>query len=256
MELLQATLNLGTFILLMLAVLFAALMRAFSGFGFAMMAVPVFSLFLLPADAVVLAAILTLSVSAITYKAWWGQFNVRVFLPMLGGSVVGTAIGVLFLTTASTTEFQLWIGITVVVACVFVSRLKPGVGGEIRFLPSATGVASGLMNGAFAIPGPPVIAYAMICIPEPAKSRAFLMAFFFASNAIAFGMFLNAGVVTTTPLVLLLVAMPVMIMGDRLGAWLFHRVGGAAYRPVAFVVSMAIGVALIVKALWFSGAAL
>ncbi len=154
MELLQATLNLGTFVLLMLAVLFAALMRAFSGFGFAMMAVPVFSLFLLPADAVVLAAILTLSVSAITYKAWWGQFDARVFLPMLGGSVVGTAIGVLFLTTASTTEFQLWIGITVVVACVFVSRLKPGVGGEVRFLPSATGVASGLMNGAFAITWP------------------------------------------------------------------------------------------------------
>ena len=95
----------------------------------------------------------------------------------------------------------------------------------------------------------------MICIPEPGRSRAFLMAFFFASNAVAFGMFLNAGVVTATPLILLVVAMPVMMIGDRVGAWLFHRVGGAAYRPVAFVVSMALGVGLIVKAIWFSAAA-
>ena len=255
MELLQSILTPATLTLLMSSVLFAALMRAFSGFGFAMMAVPVFSLFLQPADAVVLAAILTLSVSALTYKAWWGQFDARVFMPMLGGSVVGTAIGVMFLTRASTTEFQLWIGITVVFACLFVSRLKPGAGSNIRFLPTVTGAASGLMNGAFAIPGPPVIAYAMICIPEPARSRAFLMAFFFASNAVAFGVFLNAGVVTLTPLILLVVAMPVMMIGDRVGAWLFHRVGGAAYRPVAFVVSMALGVGLIVKAIWFSAAA-
>lgn len=255
MELLQSILTPATLTLLMLGVLFAALMRAFSGFGFAMMAVPVFSLFLQPADAVVLAATLTLSVSALTYKAWWGQFDIRVFIPMLGGSVVGTAIGVMFLTRASVTEFQLWIGITVVFACLFVSRLKPGAGGNVRFLPSVTGAASGLMNGAFAIPGPPVIAYAMICIPDPARSRAFLMAFFFASNAIAFGMFLNAGVVTPTPLILLVVAMPMMMIGDWMGAWLFHRVGGAAYRPVAFVVSMAIGIGLVVKAIWFSAPA-
>ena len=38
----------------------AALLRAFTGFGFAMIAVPVFSLLLLPAEAVVLAASLTM----------------------------------------------------------------------------------------------------------------------------------------------------------------------------------------------------
>ena len=41
----------------------AALLRAFTGFGFAMIAVPVFSLLLLPNEAVVLAATLTLAIS-------------------------------------------------------------------------------------------------------------------------------------------------------------------------------------------------
>ena len=52
----------------------AALLRAFTGFGFAMIAVPVFSLLLLPNEAVVLAATLTIAVSSTSYKEWWGTF--------------------------------------------------------------------------------------------------------------------------------------------------------------------------------------
>ena len=54
--------------LVALAVLFAALMRSFSGFGFALMAVPVFSLFLTPGDSVVLSTSLTSAIITPTYK--------------------------------------------------------------------------------------------------------------------------------------------------------------------------------------------
>ena len=43
-------------LLVALSVGLAALIRAFTGFGFAMLVVPAFSLFLLPGDAVVLSA--------------------------------------------------------------------------------------------------------------------------------------------------------------------------------------------------------
>ena len=49
----------------LLSVCLAALMRAFTGFGFAMLAVPVFSLFLLPGDAVVLSAALACCIIAL-----------------------------------------------------------------------------------------------------------------------------------------------------------------------------------------------
>lgn len=233
-----------------LAVLFASFMRAFTGFGFALLAVPVFSLFLVPGDSVVLAAVLTLAVSAMTYKAWWGKFPVRELLPMALGSVLGSAVGVRFLAGASLVEFQLWIGITVIVACLALARLQPRDERGGRWLAGGTGVFSGLMNGAFAIPGPPVVAYVMMCIADAERSRAFLMAFFFFSNLIALLMFHSAGVVTPLPFQLLVVAMPVMLLGDRLGAWLFQRVGGAAYRPVAFGISLSVGIAITAKALF------
>ena len=233
-----------------LGVLFAALMRAFSGFGFALMAVPVFSLFLVPGDAVVLSALLTLLVSGITYKAWFGKYPTELMPPSVAGSIVGTGIGVYFLSSLSVEQFQLWIGLSVIVACVLLSRFKPRESAGSPALAGVVGVGSGLMNGAFAIPGPPVIVYVMATIHDPVKSRAFLMAFFIASNAISLMMFWIAGLVTSTPFYLLLVAFPVMLLGDRLGAWLFLRVGGQAYRPVALIVSLSVGVAITAKALW------
>ena len=221
----------------------AALLRAFTGFGFAMIAVPVFSLLLLPNEAVVLAATLTIAVSSTSYKEWWGKFPVDQFLPMITGSFAGTAVGVYLLSGMSRSEFQLWIGLCVIAATLATAFVKPSTKQRVpKPLTTGTGVASGLMNGAFAIPGPPVVVYAMAVIAEPAAARAFLMAFFFASNVLAVMMFSVAGMVTATPLVLLLLAFPLSFLGDLLGHHAFRRFGGASYRPVALFVALALGV--------------
>ena len=81
-------------------------------------------LFLLPGDAVVLSAALALILGLIGYRSWWRQFPVAPAVPMISGSVIGTAIGVWFLASLSVAQFQLWIGISVVVASVALSRAE------------------------------------------------------------------------------------------------------------------------------------
>ena len=220
----------------------AALLRAFTGFGFAMIAVPVFSLLLVPNEAVVLAATLTIAVSFTSYKEWWGKFPVDQFTPMILGSLAGTAIGVYLLSGMSRSEFQLWIGLSVIVATLATAMLRPPNKVSVpKSVTAGTGVVSGLMSGAFAIPGPPVVVYVMAVIADPGAARAFLMAFFFSSNVIALVMFTVADMVTATPLILLLLAFPMSFIGDQLGHRGFHRFGGNAYRPVALVVALALG---------------
>ena len=58
MEILFTQLSPVEMTLMASGILCAAAMRAFTGFGFALMAVPLLSLFLLPTDAVVLVALL------------------------------------------------------------------------------------------------------------------------------------------------------------------------------------------------------
>ena len=228
----------------------AALIRAFTGFGFAMLVVPVFSLILAPKDAVVLSAVLALILGLVTYRAWWGLFPLAPVLPMMAGAFFGTAVGVWFLSSLSVLEFQIWIGVLVAGASLALARFTPGERPASHTVALGTGVASGLMNGAFAIPGPPVILYAVATLKDPAQSRAFLMMFFFGSSIVSLVMFSLAGLVSTRPFQLLWVAIPAMWLGNQLGNAAFHRFAGAAYRPFVVGLCILIGLSISTKALF------
>ncbi len=231
------------------AVGLAALIRAFTGFGFAMLVVPVFSLLLTPGDAVVLSAVLAFILGLVSYRSWWGLFPGAPVIPMLAGACLGTAVGVWFLSSLSVVEFQLWIGLLVVVASVALARFQPNERPASHPVAMGTGVASGLMNGAFAIPGPPVILYVVATLTDPVQSRAFLMMFFFGSSVVSLLMFAAAGLVTPRPFQLLWVAIPAMWLGNLLGNWAFRRYAGGAYRPFVVGLCILIGLSISVKAL-------
>jgi len=224
----------------------AALIRAFTGFGFAMLVVPVFSLILTPGDAVVLSAVLALLLGLVSYRSWWGLFPLAPVVPMMAGAVVGTAAGVWFLSSLSVVAVPFWIGVLVVVASLALARFTPEERPASRPVALGTGVASGLMNGAFAIPGPPVILYVVATLTDPIQSRAFLMMFFFGSSIVSLLMFGFADLITPRPFQLLWVAIPAMWLGNQLGNVAFRRFAGAAYRP--FVVGLCIFIGLSIAA--------
>ena len=229
-------------------VVFAAVMRAFTGFGFALTAVPVFSLFMAPSEAVVLSAGLTLAVSLITLKSYWGQYPLRPMLPMVAMALVGTAVGAWGLRYISPEQFKLWIGLSVIGACIALGFFKPRKREPNTLLAAPVGLSSGLMNGAFAIPGPPIIIYAIATETDPQRSRALLMTFFLFSAIIALGSYSVAGFVTAQSPWLFVLAFPAMFLGDKLGFFLFYRFGGALYRRVALAVLFAVGVAITARA--------
>lgn len=249
-QLLQVSWDQG--LLVALSVGLAALIRAFTGFGFAMLVVPAFSFFLLPRDAVVLSAVLALLLGLLSYRSWWRLFPAAPAGPMVTGSVIGTAVGVWFLASLSVNEFQLWIGISVVIASAALSRFNPSERPASAPVSLTTGVASGLMNGAFAIPGPPVILYVVATISDPVKSRAFLMMFFWCSSLVSLVMFGVAGLITSKPFQLLWIALPAMWLGNRIGNWAFARFAGAAYRPFVVGLCIVIGLSISLKALFWS----
>ena len=70
----------------------------------------------------VLSSVLAFLLGLLSYRSWWGLFPVAPARPMVAGSVIGTAIGVWFLASLSVAEFQLWIGVSVVIASVVLAR--------------------------------------------------------------------------------------------------------------------------------------
>lgn len=227
----------------------AAVLRAFTGFGFGLAAVPVFSLMMAPTQAVVLSTSLTLTISLFTLRTFWGQYPLRALLPMLAFALVGTIAGVILLGGLSVRQFQLWIGLIVILACLVLTLYRPRhqqPGGGVN---GVTGLASGLMNGAFAIPGPPIIIYAMATQPNPARSRALLMTFFLFSSVLALASYGTAGFMTAASPWLFAATFPAMYLGDKLGYFLFRRFGAVLYRRVALAVLFAIGALTMLRAL-------
>jgi uncharacterized membrane protein YfcA len=252
MEFLQASIlgiPVGHLFLIWSAILLAALLRAFTGFGFALAAVPVFAFFLTPGQAVVLSASLALGIGIVTGRGFWRDVPREAMKPLVAMAVPGTVLGALLLVQMSPRHFQLWIGLAVITACVMLSfyhpsgyRSRPVVGG-------LAGLASGLLNGAFAIPGPPVIVYAMATEPMPERVRALLLAYFTLCALMALVSYAGAGLVNLHSLWLFLLAFPAMVIGDRVGTELFRRYGSDLHRRVAVLTLFVIGLAATGRAL-------
>jgi uncharacterized protein len=230
-------------------VVLAAVLRAFTGFGFGLAAVPVFALLMAPTQAVVLSSSLALTMSLLTLRTYWGRYPLKPLLPMLAMALVGTLGGAFLLVDISPRQFKLWIGLAVIAACVLLSTYRPGRHQPGLALGGATGLVSGILNGAFAIPGPPVIIYAMATESDAVRSRALLMTFFLFSAMLALATYTAAGFVTPASPALFLLAFPAMWVGDKLGYSLFRRFGTAMYRRVALVVLLGVGVGITANAL-------
>lgn len=236
-------------LLIWLGVVAAAVLRSFTGFGFGLAAVPLFSLVMPPTQAVVLSSSLTLAISLLTVRTYWGRCPLRPMLPMLAAALAGTALGVMLLGSFSLRQFQLWIGIAVIAVSLVLGFYRPARRSPGLAVNTGTGLLSGVLNGAFAIPGPPVIIYAMATQDEPARSRALLLTFFLFSAFLALVSYGLAGFITPTSPWLFVLAFPAMYLGDKVGYYLFRRFGSVLYRRVALLVLLGVGTAVTLRSL-------
>ncbi|SDP21047.1 hypothetical protein SAMN05660330_02084 [Desulforhopalus singaporensis] len=230
-------------------IIFAGLLRAFTGFGFALAAVPVLALVLTPVQTVVLTAALSLGIGVVTLFVYWRYVPRSTLAWLLFFSLVGTYLGSLLLVAFTPQDFQLWIGLSVILASILLGLVKPGkaktAGGKSKtgsFVRGVAGLFSGVMNGAFAIPGPPVIVYVMATEADPNRSRSLMIAFWTLSSALALCIYGGQGLVGFQALWLFVLSFPAMVVGDKLGYSLFKRYGSSFYRRVSLATLVAIGV--------------
>jgi uncharacterized membrane protein YfcA len=227
----------------------AALLRAFTGFGFALVAVPAYALFFAPGEAVVLCSSLVVILGVQTFPVYRHAMDLRQRWPLFAAALPGTVFGALMLRWLDPQQFRLSLGVLTILASLLLARFRPSRTAASPQLAGMVGLASGFCNGAFAVPGPPVIVYVMATESDPARSRGLMIGFFSFSGLLALCSFFVLGFVSQRTLLLALLAYPAMYAGDRLGYLAFLRYGARQYRPVAIALCLAIGVAITLRAL-------
>src|SRR5215469_4431448 len=231
---------LGTFIVLAAITFGSALLYAISRFGFAVLAVPLFLLFLDPAPAIELVIIISTALSIVVLRGLLQAIAPWLLLRLVLGSLVGLPLGLAAFRYADpilvrTAAGAMIFGFAILMA---VSRLRSGRPGQGKHwtalemrpgLDLAAGAVSGIASALVGQPGPPVLIYLLLAGAAVSTVRATLLAFFalsygvtLASHAATIGIpvptWLAAGVLLPFAFFGGLAGRPI---GDRLGAEAF-----------------------------------
>jgi uncharacterized membrane protein YfcA len=211
------------------AALGSAFVRGLTGFGMAILLVPVLALALPPVEAVVLTNALSLMIGATEIRTLvrdaeptaWG----------IGGLVVlTTPLGLYALSLTGTDVARLVIALIALSA--FVAILLPRRGAKVpgKLATGGVGVLSGLMTGYAGMPGPPVVPYyAGRELPRATIKASMQLIFTIAASAgLASATWL--GILRLELLLFALLMLPLIIAGNRLGARVSGRISDPVWR--------------------------
>lgn len=225
----------------------SAILRTFSGFGFALAAVPIFSIYLSPIDSVILSALLVFAISLLRVKTFYNQTPLRPLLPMLIMLLLGSFVGTYLLTTMSAEGFRALAGFCVVLACIALT-LRPSRVNTERFLMSGiAGLVSGLMNGLLAMAGPAMIVHTLLSEADPRSARIRLMTILFIATILALVSYSLAGLMSVQIFIYFLISLPSLYLGDKFGNALFELYGEKFYRTIAISILFAIGFSTLIS---------
>jgi len=221
----------GIFIVLAATTFGSALLYAISGFGFAVLAAPLFLLFLDPARAIQLVIIISTVLSIAVLRGLLPAIAPWLLLRLALGSLVGLPLGLVAFRYSDPTLVRAAAGAMILGFAILmaVSRRRSGQPAQGKLwtafamspgLDFAAGAVSGIASALVGQPGPPVLIYLLLAQAEARTVRATLLAFF----ALAYGVTLASHAAT---------------IGIPVSTWLaagilipFAFFGGLAGRPI------------------------
>ncbi|MBV8506725.1 MAG: sulfite exporter TauE/SafE family protein [Alphaproteobacteria bacterium] len=236
----------------------AALLQAVSGFGFAVLAVPLYLLFVDPAKAVQLVIVLSTALSFAVVPGLRRTIAPALLLRLIAGSLAGLPIGLFSFRYADRLLVRLGVGVTILAFAVMMAAFRRRGGrpwtpfGRTQPRDLAAGAVAGVATALVGMAGPPVLIYLLLTGTAAQTVRATLLAFFalsygatLASHAATIGIpgptWAAAAILAPFALFGGLVGRPI---GDRLGSDGFAILAIALLTAAGLYTAAAAGVEL------------
>jgi uncharacterized membrane protein YfcA len=235
----------------------AAIVRGFSGFGFSLLSITAISLFMPAREIVPSIFLLEVAASLNMIPAIWRDIDWRGIAFLLLGYVVALPFGVYALANVPAPPMQLALGLFVIVTAIMMLR-----GFRLEKTPgpvatTATGAASGLLNGAFGTGGPPVVLFYFSTPAAAAVGRASVIAFFLSTDTLGLAELARNGLVTQQSFIQFVAWLPALLIGVFAGAKGFKHMDPAKFRMAVLWILVALAVLGLGKAgydLWIAPA--
>lgn len=227
---------------------FAAAVQMASGFGFALVSVPLLALVVGPHDAVLLALVM-----GTVFNGWQAvegrrEVDRAVLARVLVGAAFGLPVGYLLYQELGKDSLTVVVGVLVLVAAASLWRgwSLPATG---RGIDLVAGLCTGVLTTSTATNGPPIVTMLQARGLAPAAFRAMATTVFLVLDLLAVCVFTATGELDGTDLAVAAVALPVVVVGGYLGFRARRLLTPAAFRRVVLLLLAATGAAAVLAGL-------
>jgi hypothetical protein len=237
--------TLGAWLLIAAAVFLGGAVRGATGFGGALVMVPLLAQAAAPATAVSLVLLIECVGYADMLRHAGRRIQWRAILPLTVAAILAVPLGVYLVT-----HLAVPVMMRIIAACVIGSALVLLTGWHYAGAPGwpatvGVGAAAGLLDGLAGVPGPPVALF-LYGGPQPARTvRDNLVGFFLLLDLATLAAFAMEGTLRGELLWLGALSLPVSMLGNALGVRLARWLPEALLRRLALGLILLAGLALL-----------
>jgi uncharacterized membrane protein YfcA len=227
-----------------LIVLFAFFTRALTGFGGALLCVPLLALFFDMQFVVPVECSLEVVLSLILVPRVWRLVDGRNLAVLLVGALAGSFIGVGLLQSLTDASLKGALGVFVILAGLhLLHRNRAGEAPPIsRAWGLVAGVIGGVLGGVFGTPGPAYVAYLAYQTSDQKVFRATLITLFAIEYTWRLVLFIRAGLYTMTELEFSLWLVPSVVAAAVGGHFIHPRLDERVFRSIVCALLIVSGV--------------
>jgi uncharacterized membrane protein YfcA len=226
----------------------AAVAQGLSGFGFALISVPLLALVVPVKAAIVAGAAFGLVQSAFVvardrrHVAWRSAAVVVVV------AATGMPIGLVVITRVPAEPLQIAVATTVLMFTALLWR-RVRLPTDSPAAEVGVGLVSGVLSTSTGMSGPPLVIALQVRSIAPSAFRATLATVFVAGSALSFLLFWSQGLVTADALRTTTAGLPGLLVGILAGEFAFRRVDHERFRRVVLALLVASAVLALLGAL-------
>ena len=234
-----------TIAILAIIVFLASFEQTISGFGFALIVMPLATLLLGLKIATPLIALAGLTLYTINLVRYHHSINLNEALRLGVAAAIGVPIGIWGLVNLDESLVKFVLGFVLIAYALYsFSRLSTSSLPPQRWVYLA-GVIGGCRGGAYNLPGPPVIVYASLRQWSRDEFRAVLQSLFFLTGLLAVLSHLVAQHITWNIVALYAYAAPALVLGIVVGSLMDRRIDKDAFRTIVRVMIFILGLSMI-----------
>ena len=241
----------GMLLYAFLAILIAAFIRGYSGFGFSALTVTSLSIILPPAEVVPTAFLLEIVASIFMIPLVWSSIDWQKLNWLVLGIILGTPTGLLFLAKIPQDPVRFMISGLVLITCILLWKnfRFQREGGKRRLF--FVGSFSGLVNGAAGIGGLPIVLFLLSGAIRAEVLRATLVAFLLCSDIYATILSGSQKLLSNELLVRSAFFLFPLVIGVALGHRGFVRSSPESFRKFAIGLLILLSLAVVVRGILF-----